>query len=48
MKIQRTACRAAMNAQTNAITPRTVAIVRAEIVISTRFAGGSGVATQRV
>jgi hypothetical protein len=31
-----------MNAQTTAATPRTVAIVRAEIVISTRFGGGSG------
>jgi hypothetical protein len=37
-----------MNAQTNAITPRTVAIVRAETVTSTRFGRGSGVATQRV
>ena len=37
MKIQRTACRAAMNAQTTAIVPRIVTIVRVEIVISTRF-----------
>jgi hypothetical protein len=31
-----------MNAHTNAATPSTVAIVRTEIVISTRFGGGSG------
>jgi hypothetical protein len=37
-----------MNAQTNAMVPRTVTIVRVETVISTRFAGGSGVATLRV
>ena len=46
MKTQKTACRAARNAHTKAITPRTVTIVRTEIVISTRFAGGSGVATE--
>ena len=42
MKTHRTACRAATNAQTNATTARTVAIVRGETVISTRFGGGSG------
>ena len=42
MKTHRTACRAATKAQTNATTARTVAIVRAETVISTRFGGGSG------
>ena len=42
MNTQSTACRAARNAQTNAATARTVTIVRAEIVISTRFGGGSG------
>ena len=48
MKIQRTACRAAMKAQTTAIVPRIVTSVRVEIVISTRFGCGSGVATMRV
>ena len=48
MKTQRTAWRAAMNAHTSASTPMTVASVRAEIVISTRFGDGSGVATLRV
>ena len=42
MNTQSTACRAATKAHTKAATPRTVAIVRAEIVISTRFGGGSG------
>ena len=42
MNTQSTACLAATNAQTNATTARTVAIVRTETVISTRFGGGSG------
>ena len=48
MNTQSTACRAATNAQTNAMTPMIVASVRSETVISTRFADGSGVATKRV
>ncbi len=46
MKTQKTACRAARNAHAATITARTVTTVRTEIVISTRFAGGSGVATE--
>ena len=42
MNTQSTAWRAARNAQTKAATASTVTIVRAEIVISTRFGGGSG------
>jgi hypothetical protein len=37
-----------MNAQATASVPRTVTNVRVEIVISTRFDCGSGVATLRV
>ena len=49
MNTQSTACRAATKAHTKAATPRTVAIVRTETVISTRFGGGSGTLdTQRV